>query len=164
MAYVYRHIRLDKNQPFYIGIGSDSKYNRAYSKNNRNNYWNNIVNKFDYRVDIIMDDLTWEEACDKEIELIELYGRIDLNLGTLVNLTNGGDGMSGINMTKETLIKYSECKIGNKNAMSVPVMNTLNGVYYDSIKEAAESIGTSKYSLYKKLEGKRKNNTRFILA
>jgi hypothetical protein len=22
MAYVYRHIRLDKNEPFYIGIGS----------------------------------------------------------------------------------------------------------------------------------------------
>lgn len=23
MAYVYRHIRLDKNEPFYIGIGKD---------------------------------------------------------------------------------------------------------------------------------------------
>ena len=164
MAYVYRHVRLDKNQPFYIGIGSDSKYNRAYSKNNRNNYWNNIVNKFDYRVDIIMDDLTWEEACEKEKEFIELYGRIDLNMGTLVNLTNGGDGMSGICMKRETLIKYSQCKIGNRNALSVSVMNTLNGIYYDSIKEAAESINTSKYSLYKKLSGKRKNNTRFILA
>lgn len=28
MAYLYRHIRLDKNEPFYIGIGSDSNYNR----------------------------------------------------------------------------------------------------------------------------------------
>lgn len=33
MAYVYRHIRLDKNQPFYIGIGSDTdgRYHRANS-------------------------------------------------------------------------------------------------------------------------------------
>ena len=29
MAYVYRHIRLDKNEPFYIGIGSDKEYKRA---------------------------------------------------------------------------------------------------------------------------------------
>ena len=28
MAVVYRHIRLDKNEPFYIGIGE--KENRAY--------------------------------------------------------------------------------------------------------------------------------------
>lgn len=25
MATVYRHIRLDKNEPFYIGIGKDEK-------------------------------------------------------------------------------------------------------------------------------------------
>jgi len=25
MAYVYRHIRLDKNEPFYIGISNDVK-------------------------------------------------------------------------------------------------------------------------------------------
>ena len=29
MAYLYRHIREDKNEPFYIGIGSDSTYKRA---------------------------------------------------------------------------------------------------------------------------------------
>ena len=32
MAYIYRHIRLDKNEPFYIGIGSDKDYKRAYNK------------------------------------------------------------------------------------------------------------------------------------
>jgi hypothetical protein len=32
MAYVYRHIRLDKNEPFYIGVGSDSNYSRAFTK------------------------------------------------------------------------------------------------------------------------------------
>ena len=32
MAYLYRHIRLDKNEPFYIGIGSNelNNYKRAY--------------------------------------------------------------------------------------------------------------------------------------
>ncbi len=49
MAYVYRHIRLDKNVPFYIGIGkSDLNYNRASSNKNRNPYWHHIVNQTEY--------------------------------------------------------------------------------------------------------------------
>ena len=50
MAYLYRHIRLDKNEPFYIGIGGDDKgyYERAYHKiSHRNKHWKNIeLNKF----------------------------------------------------------------------------------------------------------------------
>ena len=43
MAFVYRHIRLDKNEPFYIGIGK--KIYRAYSMKGRNKYWLRIINK-----------------------------------------------------------------------------------------------------------------------
>lgn len=40
MAYLYRHIRLDKNQPFYIGISNvDDDYKRAYKRSCRNKYW-----------------------------------------------------------------------------------------------------------------------------
>ena len=45
MAYLYRHIRLDKNEPFYIGIGSDEQYGRANSKHNRNKLWNGVIKK-----------------------------------------------------------------------------------------------------------------------
>jgi hypothetical protein len=102
MAYVYRHIRLDKNEIFYIGIGSDNegKYKRAYSKCERNKHWLSIVSKSDYEIDIILDDLTWEQACQKEEEFIKLYGRKDLNEGSLVNMTNGGEGT--INWSKES--------------------------------------------------------------
>lgn len=95
MSYLYRHIRLDKNEPFYIGISynNDENYNRANTKhkNKHNVFWNNITNKTDYRVEILLDNLSWEEACKKEIEYIKLYGRRDLGLGTLVNLTDGGE-------------------------------------------------------------------------
>jgi hypothetical protein len=74
MAYFYRHIRLDKNEPFYIGIGkSESDFNRAYSHKNRKVYWNNIVNVTKHRVEIMLQDITWHEACEKEIEFIDLY-------------------------------------------------------------------------------------------
>ena len=45
--YLYRHIRLDKNEPFYIGIGTKEEryksfemiYKRAFSKKKRNIIW-----------------------------------------------------------------------------------------------------------------------------
>ena len=92
MAYVYRHIRLDKNEPFYIGIGKDNTYKRAFqsSKTKRSDFWHNIASK-GYEVEILMDNLTWEQACEKEKEFISIYGRKDLGQGSLVNLTNGGE-------------------------------------------------------------------------
>lgn len=93
MAYVYRHKRLDKNEIFYIGIGSDSKgkYSRAYSKVGRNKYWHNITKSTEYKVEIISEEwLTWEEACEKEKFWITFYGRADLKKGSLVNMTDGG--------------------------------------------------------------------------
>jgi len=107
MAYLYRHIRSDKNEPFYIGIGSDETYNRAYSKHNRSKLWNKVVSKTSYDVEILLYDLSWEDACKKEIEFIKLYGRKDTNTGCLVNLTNGGEGTLGCIPSKETLEKRS---------------------------------------------------------
>lgn len=109
MAYVYRHIRLDKNQPFYIGIGSDKNYSRAYWKHGRTRYWKNIVNKSGYDVEIILDNISWVDACRKEKEFILLYKKIS-DGGLLVNLTDGGDGTIGLkpNITSERNKKISE--------------------------------------------------------
>ena len=96
MAYVYRHIRLDKNEPFYIGIGSDKEYKRASTPKNRNIFWKRVVNKTDFEVEILCDNLNWDEACIKEKEFISLYGRKDKNKGSLCNLTDGGDGSVGV--------------------------------------------------------------------
>jgi hypothetical protein len=112
MAIVYRHIRLDKNEPFYIGIGSGLR--RAFIKGGRSKYWNSIVSKTDYEVQILFDDLTWEEACEKEIELIALYGRKDLGLGTLVNMTDGGQ--YHLNLSEESRIKMRNSHLGKKQS------------------------------------------------
>jgi hypothetical protein len=133
MAYVYRHIRLDKNEPFYIGIGNQQDYKRAYdySKNRRNKIWLDIFAKTGYEVDIMFDEISWEQACDKEREFIALYGRKDLKTGTLANMTEGGDGVVGVLFTdehkrkigekrtgrfysQETRLKMSKSQLGNK--------------------------------------------------
>ncbi len=93
MAYVYRHIRLDTNVPFYIGVGIDANYFRAYqkTKSKRSAYWLNIIKKTAYTVDILIDDISVEISLEKEKEFISLYGRADLGTGSLVNLTDGGE-------------------------------------------------------------------------
>lgn len=136
--YVYRHIRLDKNEPFYIGIGCRKDFKRAYDKGKRRSLlWNKIVNKTNYDVEIIFEDVSKSFACEKEIELILLYGRKDLKNGSLVNLTIGGEAppvmfgdknimkqqkykdiisykMTGRIMSKETKLKIS-LSLKNKN-------------------------------------------------
>jgi hypothetical protein len=93
MAYIYKHIRKDTNEVFYIGIGKSKNHKRAYENQKRNNHWNNIIKKTDFHVEIIEDDISWKDACDKEKYWIKYYGRLDLNEGTLVNMTDGGDGL-----------------------------------------------------------------------
>lgn len=94
--YLYRHIRLDKNVPFYIGIGTkkDSAnyktiYTRMFEKHGRTKYWKNIYKK-GYLCEVLLETDDINFLYQKEIEFISLYGRIDLKTGTLVNLNSGG--------------------------------------------------------------------------
>lgn len=114
MAYVYRHIRLDKNEPFYIGIGSDEHYYRSTAKSHRSKIWKGIVSKTEYKVQIMCDDITFDEAKVKEKEFISLYGRIILGTGTLCNLTDGGDGTLGQVFTDDHRQKIAQAHKGRK--------------------------------------------------
>lgn len=116
--YLYRHIRLDKNEVFYIGIGTvlnevkdysiySEYYRRAYSKTNRNRYWKNITNTTKYTIEILFESDDRDFIIEKEIEFIKLYGRKDLNLGTLVNMTDGGEGTVGNIKSADTRLKQS---------------------------------------------------------
>lgn len=97
--YLYRHIRKDKNEPFYIGIGTSknpeckgkTRYERSYSKQ-RNKIWKDITNKTEWEVEILLESDNYDFILEKEIEFIILYGRIDLGTGILSNLNSGGKG------------------------------------------------------------------------
>ena len=122
--YLYRHIRLDKNVPFYVGIGrkdisnfksQKSEYKRAFSNNQRNFLWKRIVNRTAFQVEIIYECDSELEIKEKEKEFIEIYGRKDLKSGTLCNLTDGADGRLGA--THENLKKNIEI-LKSKNMQS----------------------------------------------
>lgn len=112
--YVYRHIRIDKNEPFYIGIGSQPKFARAYNTHRRNPIWRSIVKKTQYDVEILLDGLSYDVVLEKEKEFIKLYGRIDNKTGTLANMTAGGDGTYAIVRNEETRRRMSQSRLGKK--------------------------------------------------
>jgi hypothetical protein len=113
MAYVYKHIRTDTNEVFYIGIGT--RNDRIYSKYGRNRHWHRIVKKYGFITEIIENDLTWEDACEREKYWIKYYGRRDLNEGTLVNMTDGGEGLNNFTHTEESKEKMSKSKSGERH-------------------------------------------------
>jgi len=93
--YLYRWIRLDKNEPFYIGIGTkinNKYYSRLKDVKTKNRIFKSIFNKTKTYTEIILESNDYDFIKQKEIEFITLYGRIDLGTGILSNMTKGGDG------------------------------------------------------------------------
>lgn len=77
--YVYTY--LDENlKPYYVGMGCNNRMIAKHLYVKVPNFDNIIVE----------DNLTQQQAWDKEIELIALYGREHLGTGPLKNLTEGG--------------------------------------------------------------------------
>lgn len=117
--YIYRHIRPDKNEVFYIGIGKENS-NRHNSKR-RNAIWKNIVakNNGNFQAEIMLDNLTLEDANAKEKEFIELYGRIKYKTGTLSNILYGGKGNEDYlyKMSNEQKLKIASFHKGNKYSL-----------------------------------------------
>jgi hypothetical protein len=118
--YIYRHIRPDTNDVFYVGKGYDNTKShsvRATERHGRNAWWKHVVAKNNgvFESEIMCWASTEQEVNKKEVEFIALYGRKNLGRGTLVNLTNGGEGCVGIIVTEATRRKLSELNSGEKH-------------------------------------------------
>ena len=106
---VYFHINPIKKEIFYVGIGNED---RPYSKYNRTKWWHNIVNKYGYVVIVMRTNISLELAKLLEIEYILKFGRRDKDKGTLINLTDGGEGVSGRIVTQDERDRISNTKKG----------------------------------------------------
>lgn len=107
--YVYVHYRLDKDVPMYVGRG---KRRRAWAKgnNDRSERWHRTVQKYGYRVEILVDGLLDWEACQIEIDMIALYRKMGY---PLCNMSSGGEhGSVGVKASPETRKKLSDIMRG----------------------------------------------------
>lgn len=67
--------------------------------------------------------------------------------------------MLGKNHSSEAKAKMAEQRKGGKHYAAKLVVNTDNGIFYDCVEEAANSININKWILYKALKGERANHT-----
>lgn len=87
--YVYEWIRLDTNEPFYVGKGHGNRWKDLYS---RNKHFNNIVNSIPVAVNILHDNLDEQMAYD--LECWYIWQCRDITGYNLCNINDGGEGQS----------------------------------------------------------------------
>ncbi len=106
MFFTYAHYKPEGGL-FYIGKG---KRRRAYAMDNRNPYWQNIVNKYGKpHVELLARWDTEQEALDHEKLLISCFRDMGYKLA---NITDGGEGTSGYKHTPEQREKNRQAKLG----------------------------------------------------
>ena len=111
MYYIYLHKKKTTGEIFYVGKG---KGRRAFSRDNRNPFWYNVVEKHDFTVELVATDLQEWYAFELEKELISYYGKRSEG-GILVNITDGGDGNGDYEFTDEDKLKISKANSGLAN-------------------------------------------------
>lgn len=113
--YVYKHI--SPNNKVYIGITSQNPNDRWFNGDgyNKQKLFYRAIQKYgwdNFQHEILFENLSKEEACQKEIELIAEYKSNNPEFG--YNLTSGGEGPSGYHHTKEAKIRIGQASKGNQ--------------------------------------------------
>jgi hypothetical protein len=116
MAIVYQHRRLDTNEVFYVGIGKTKQRSEVF--HGRSIDWQKVSLESQILVEIVAENITIEEAGEIEKDLVKKYGRKDLGLGPLVNLTDGGE-YSSYNYGKISIYKEKKSKFINDKDLSI---------------------------------------------
>jgi len=149
--YTYAHYT-PEGRLFYIGKGQGR---RAYTFHKRNNYWNHVVEKYGKPdVQILANWNTEEEAFDHEVLLIDCFKELGHKL---VNLTDGGEGLSGVvawNKGKTGQVAWNKgvpCREETKLKLSVTNMGHAGHKHTEETKSKirAANIGNTKPLRYK---------------
>lgn len=104
--YVYIHRKTSDRAVFYVGKG---KGRRAWGRTGRNKWWLSVAEKHGCSVEILRDDLSEPCALALERAMICIIGK-----DALVNLVDGGGGISGWTHSAETKAKISAFNKGKK--------------------------------------------------
>jgi len=164
MYYIYELWNPIDNEPIYVGYG---KHNRKtvqprYKDHIReaikykNNQIKNIQKLNMYKIHVILqlieknidieyrfpyENLTYEEACVKEKELIEYYGRRCIKTGSLTNIDAGGRG--GRILTEETRKKISKAHKGKPSHLKGQKLGSYSNERREAISEGVQRFNDS---------------------
>lgn len=115
--FVYIHTRNDTGDVFYVGKGTTrrDRMERHMATRRRSAWWRRIAAKHGFSARIVGIANDEGEAFYIEKTLIHCIGRRDLGLGPLVNLTDGGEGHSGLIVSPELRRRRSDAVRGDRH-------------------------------------------------
>jgi hypothetical protein len=100
--YTYAYLRED-GTPYYIGKGEGKRIYKKHKRKGQKDFCpklkNGSVDK--NRIIFLKKNISEEDAFKHEIYMIYVLGRKDLKTGTLINMTDGGDGPSGFILSED---------------------------------------------------------------
>ena len=124
--YVYIYFQPWDGQPCYVGKGKGIRWlkHEQAGVNHRNPFFAEVfATAHAMNVPLIKikvrECLSEDEAFTTEVALIRTIGRLGLGTGPLVNLTDGGEGMSGHVPTESTRKKRSASLMGHSVSENV---------------------------------------------
>lgn len=154
MNQYYVYIYFDNETPFYVGMGQGKRHldhikdaEKAIRSNAPRNKLSHKLNKIIKilsenrrpKVEIVSSSLSYDNAANLEKELIAKLGRKDLGLGTLTNLTNGGDGVQGrttmVSPTGEAISILKEDK---------PVYESIGYTHFNKGRKHSDEVNSKK--------------------
>lgn len=158
---VYIGITCQKTN-FRWGAGSGYKQQPKFYRAICKYGWNNFEHL------ILFENLTFEEAKKKEIEMIDKYNAFTKKYG--YNSTKGGDGSNGVPCSEEKKLKISKANKGHKfSEETKKIMSKLKlgvkpinckkvlcvetGIIYDSMHTAEKETGAKYKNISKVCKG-----------
>ena len=142
MQKFYTYVYFDptrNNEPIYVGKGCGNRCQTHLKREDKH--------QFTYRLrkirnaglkPIIVKNYEVDEDTAIEMEKfwIAIFGRKDLGLGPLLNLTDGGVGNSGYQVSDETKEKLREARAKQVNVGHVPKGHKLTSEHKEKIRQA----------------------------
>ena len=170
--YVYEWIRLDTNEPFYVGKGKDDRCYKLTRGNN--NHFNNIVKSIPVVVNILHDNLDEETAFGLEVWYIREYR--DIVGYDLTNINDGGEGCALVGKNSPWYGKHHSEETKKKISKNHADMKGKNSPWYgkhhseESKRKSSQSHkkeNLSKETIEKMRSaklGKKNNNAKKIIC
>jgi hypothetical protein len=146
--YIYCHRKKTDGKCFYIGKGKGYRYNQ---KTSRNKYWWNIVNKYGFESEILVNNISEDKAFE-----LESYFCNQIGYDNLCNMREE-KGWGGYSHSDETKSKISNSHLGKEKPWVRDFRLGQKESEETKNKKKKPKSETHKKNLSKSLKGKNKN-------
>jgi hypothetical protein len=136
--------------PRYVGKGTKDRVKSHFTKKGSNELLNSFINE-NYSYEILVKNVSEQDAYIREIFYIKKFGRLDKSTGTLFNKTDGGEGYGRTGFVyDETSVKVYK----HRRVFDLENIKTGQILHFESLGLAAKYLNTTAQNISCLLHGK----------